>query len=186
MKIKKTLTNTIYTYGTVAIVLHWVMAAMIIGLFILGLYMTGLDYAHPWNNSAPHLHESLGIIVLGLLIVRTLWTFVNVKPSLEAMPGWERIAARAVHLAFYFLMFSIALSGYLIPTADGRAIKVFNWFKVPALVTITRQEDFAGKVHYTLAICIIALTILHALAALKHHFMDKDDTLTRMLGIRKK
>jgi cytochrome b561 len=76
----------------------------------------------------------------------------------------------------------IPLSGYLISTADGRAIQVFDWFEVPALVTgIANQEDIAGAVHYWVAVALIALASLHGLAALKHHFLDRDGTLLRML-----
>jgi cytochrome b561 len=76
------------------------------------------------------------------------------------------------------------LAGYLISTADGRAIEVFGLFNVPALVTgIPNMEDSAGQAHLVLAISLISLATLHALAALKHHFFDRDQTLRRMLGL---
>ena len=80
-------------------------------------------------------------------------------------------------------MFLIVLSGYLISTADGRSIEVFNWFEIPAFVTpIENQEDLAGDVHFYLASTLMVLVALHGLAALKHHFLDKDATLKRMLN----
>ena len=75
------------------------------------------------------------------------------------------------------------LAGYLISTADGRGISVFGWFDVPASITsIPEQEDVAGAVHFYLAWGLVILAGLHGLAALKHHFIDRDTTLLRMLG----
>src|SRR5690606_41109935 len=75
------------------------------------------------------------------------------------------------------------LSGYRISTADGRPISVFGWFEMPALITgIPRQEDVASDVHFYAAWALIILAGLHALAALKHHFIDRDDALRRMFG----
>ncbi len=180
------LANTEEQYGLVAIVLHWVMAVMIIGLFSLGIYMTGLEYVDSWYTEAPHLHESFGLVVFMLLLFRTIWALVNIKPRPVPMSNWERKTATIVHRLFYFLLFGVTISGYLIPTADGRSIELFNWFEVPALISnIDRQEDIAGAVHYYLALLTIGLTGLHALAALKHHFVDKDGALLRMFGVNR-
>ncbi len=178
------LVNTEDQHGLVAIGLHWTMAAMVIGLFILGLYMGGLEYVDRWYTLAPHLHESFGLVVFALLVMRTIWTLTNKKPALVPMPGWERIAAVAVQRLFYLLLFGITISGYLIPTADGRGIDLFNWGEVPAVISyIGRQEEIAGAIHRVVAWGTIALVLLHSLAAMKHHFIDRDDTLLRMLGI---
>jgi len=83
----------------------------------------------------------------------------------------------------YLLLFVIMFSGYLISTADGRAIEVFGWFDVPATITsIPNQEDVAGLVHKFAAFLLIGLVVLHAAAALKHHFIDRDRTLLRIFG----
>jgi len=88
-----------------------------------------------------------------------------------------------MHHALYLLVFLIGIRGYLISTADGRALSVFGWFEIPALVTsVDNLEDRAGDVHYLLAVALMILAGVHALAALKHHFIDRDATLTRMLG----
>jgi len=77
------------------------------------------------------------------------------------------------------------MSGYMISTADGRPISVFNWFDIPALpALIEQQEDIAGEIHFISATTLITLSLLHAAAALKHHFIDKDNTLRRMLGTK--
>jgi cytochrome b561 len=83
-------------------------------------------------------------------------------------------------------MFFLMLSGYLISTADGRGIDVFGLFSLPATLSgVENQEDIAGKVHQSLAFILVALVVLHALAALKHHFLDRDATLKRMLGVQR-
>jgi cytochrome b561 len=179
------LKNTNERYGTVAIVLHWAMAALIIPLFIVGIYMTGLPYTDPWNTTLPHLHKGFGLIVFFLLIARTLWRLTSKRPRVEG-PAWERGVARAVHISFYILLFIITINGYLIPTADGSSIELFNWLEVPAILSgIDHQEDIAGRVHYIAAIILMILTALHILAAFKHHFIDKDSTLKNIFGTKK-
>lgn len=178
------LISTKERYGLVAILLHWTMAVMVIGLFFLGEYMVELNYAHPWYHRAPHLHESFGLVLFFLLIIRTVWTIATVNPEPVPMPVWERWAASVVKRLFYLLLFGIVISGYLIPTADGKSIALFNWLEVPATISgIDHQEDIAGEVHHLLTHIVMALAALHALAALKHHLLDKDPTLLRMLGI---
>jgi cytochrome b561 len=81
----------------------------------------------------------------------------------------------------YFTLFTVLISGYLITSSNDKAIAVFDWFNVtPMVLNIKNQEDIAGVIHYYLAYGIIAFALLHALAALKHHFIDKDKTLKRM------
>ncbi|MCB1874729.1 MAG: cytochrome b [Chromatiales bacterium] len=171
-------------YGWVAIALHWAMAAAIVGLFGLGLWMTGLDYYSPWYQKAPWLHKSVGILVLLVLLLRVLWRVLDRPPAPLGEPGSGMVyAARLAHASLYLLILAVAISGYLISTADGRAIEVFTWFDVPAtLHGYANQEDLAGELHEWLAWGLIALSVLHALAALKHHFIDRDRTLIRMFG----
>lgn len=180
------LKNTTQAYGWVAILLHWLVAVAVIGLFVLGLYMTGLSYYDPYYRLAPHIHKSIGMLLLGLMAVRLIWRLSNPRPHpVPTLKSWEKRLSEWVHWLLYLLLFAIMISGYLISTADGRAITIFDWFSVPALVTgLPRQEDIAGAVHYWLAMVTIGLVVLHALAALKHHFIDRDATLRRMLGLR--
>jgi len=86
----------------------------------------------------------------------------------------------------YALLTMLMLSGYLISTADGRGIPVFGLFSLPAGISgLPNQADIAGKLHEWLAFSLIALTILHLLAALKHHLVDRDQTLKRMLNLKR-
>jgi cytochrome b561 len=176
--------NSNTEYGWVAIALHWLMAPAIIGLFALGWWMRQLSYYDPWYRQGPELHKGIGFILLGLLLARLAWKLLNPSPAAEAgTPHWQAALARLAHGAIYLLLLSIMLSGYLISTADGRPIDVFGLFEVPATIRgIESQEDVAGLVHKVLAWSLMALVALHALAALKHHFIDRDATLRKMLG----
>lgn len=180
------LKNTPHQYGLIAIVLHWGLALAIPAMFVLGLWMVDLDYYDPWRKDAPEIHKSIGILMAILMIARLLWRWLNIRPDDEpGMRAWESRAAHLAHGLLYGLIFLIIVSGYLISTADGRAIEVFNWFQVPASITsLPEQEDTAGLIHKILAFGLIGLVLLHAAAALKHHFISKDNTLRKMLGLK--
>jgi cytochrome b561 len=94
----------------------------------------------------------------------------------------QRKAAHVVHLLLYILIFVSIASGYLISTADGRSIDLFGYLSIPAIVPgMQSQADIAGIVHWYVALALIVLTGLHTLAALKHHFIDRDQTLKKIL-----
>ncbi len=177
------LTNTEKTYGLISKLLHWLIALAVFGLFGLGLWMVELDYYDSWYQKAPHWHKSLGVLLAVTLLIRSLWRWTNPIPqALASHRRWEVRLARLTHITLYGVLFALVVSGYLISTADGRGIEVFNWFTLPSAGEFfERQEDLAGSIHYWLAISVIALACLHATAALKHHFIDRDGTLRRML-----
>lgn len=171
----------------VTICLHWVMALMIFVLFGLGLYMVDLNYYHPWYRDAPYIHKSIGVCLFVLLCIRILWRVsrrsVIFDDSLNIQKkNIEEILATSMHYILYLMMALLCVSGYLISTAGGREIDVFSLFNVSALpVEIDKQEDIAGDWHYYLAWGIILMVCCHALAALKHHFIDRDMVLKNML-----
>ena len=174
------LRDTHQTYGAVSRWLHWLMAIAIFAMFALGVWMRTLTYYHPYYHSAPQLHKSIGIVLLGLLFIRFLWRLVNTDPDDDHLTKFERLASSVVHWGFYPLLLALFISGYLISTADGRPIEPFGLFSVPATLQLEHQEDIAGAIHRWLAYGIIALALLHTAAALKHHFIDRDTTLRRM------
>lgn len=176
-------------YGLVAVALHWLFVVVVVGLFILGVWMTSLSYYDEWYKTGPDIHRSIGILLFLTLLFRVYWRITNVTPDEE--PGTGRLQSRVahgVHMFLYLLLFAMAISGYLISTADGRAIDVFGLFQVPAVIhlDIENLEDRAGEVHWYIALTLAGLVGLHALAALKHHFIDRDRTLAKMLGKRNK
>lgn len=177
------LTNSDKRYGWISIGLHWSIAVGLIGLFALGLWMVDLSFYSPWYHDAPAIHKSVGVLLVGAMILRLIWRWIT--PTPQAVPGQSALLngiAQSVHLLFYLLVLALGISGYLISTAEGHGIEVFNWGTLPATgLAIENQADIAGDIHFWLAWTLIGLTALHALAALKHHLIDRDKTLTRML-----
>jgi cytochrome b561 len=146
--------------------------------------MVGLDYYSSWYKTAPDLHKSIGLLLFAVMLGRVLWRWLSPPPA--ALPNhgrMTRLASKLGHGFLYLGLLVLMLSGYLISTADGRPIEVFGLFSVPAtLPAIPNQEDVAGLVHEYLAWALVIFAGIHALAALKHHFIDRDLTLVRMFG----
>ena len=178
--------NTTQGYGLLSIMLHWLVALVVIGMFTLGLWMTGLSYYDDWYKRGPEIHKGIGILLFLIMLGRVFWRSINITPEDEPGIGtMQGHTAHVVHLLLYALLFALMISGYLISTADGKPIHVFDLFAVPATISdIPNMEDAAGEVHWYLALVLISLAGLHAAAALKHHFIDRDRTLTKMLGVR--
>ncbi|KAA1176285.1 cytochrome b [Marinobacter salinexigens] len=178
------LRNTASRYGLVVVVIHWLVALAVIGLFALGYWMVDLTYYSEWYKTGPDIHRSLGILLLAVMVFRVVWRVVNRSP--EALAGhqrWEIVGAHLAHLFLYLLLFVAMISGYLISTADGSSISVFGWFEVPSVTgQIKGMEDTAGVVHYWSTWALVVLAGIHAVGALKHHFVDRDETLKRMIG----
>ncbi|WJW75482.1 cytochrome b [Thiohalobacter sp. IOR34] len=177
------LANDGLRYGLIAIVLHWLTAVLVLGLYGLGLYMVQLDYSHRWYQAAPALHYRIGVLLAVLLVLRLGWRLANPRPALIGRP-WEQRLALGVHRLFYLLLAGILLSGYLVTTAEGQGLLVVGNLELPALLYgYENQADVAGEIHAWLADVLILLVALHSLAALKHHFIDQDPTLRHMLGM---
>jgi cytochrome b561 len=187
MTVKLGLRNNDETYGWPLISLHWLMAVAVFGLYFLGLYIIDMSYYDPNYKTLPHWHRSIGMLVLLALGLRLLCRCVDRAP--RTLPGHglaTRLMTQTAHALLYLLMLGVLISGYFMSTADGHGVAVFDWLTVPALpVELHHQADRAGKVHYWSSTALIALSCVHALAALKHHFIDKDSTLTRILGIKR-
>jgi len=178
--------NTEKYYGAITITFHWLIALSIIGLFTLGYWMVDLGYYHPWYTQGPDIHRSIGIVLLVLMILMFIAQIIQTKPkSLESHSQFEKVTGTLTHKLLYLLVVMILLSGYLISTADGRAIEVFQFLTIPsAAELLNNQVDIAGFIHQYFSYTLMLLVAIHTLAALKHHFIDKDITLTRMLGYK--
>jgi cytochrome b561 len=175
------LKNTHDGYGWLSIVLHWLTALLVFGMFALGLWMVELDFYNPWYKDAPHYHKSVGIVLAVLIGLRLLAKVRQTSPK-GLGKSWEQTTAKFVHYTLYVGLSSLFVSGYLISTADGRGIEIFNWATLPSMGEwLANQEDIAGDIHEWLAYSLIALVSVHALAALKHHFVNKDTTLIRII-----
>ncbi|MCY9803378.1 cytochrome b [Vibrio scophthalmi] len=172
-------------YNPISRIIHWLSAIVIIGLFAAGLWMVDLSYYSEWYRTAPHWHKSIGILLAGLTLIRLVWKSVTLSPNIEGNT-LEKWAAKIAHGLMYIVLLILFTSGYLISTADGRAIDVFDWFAIPGAGALFEgQADLAGEIHFYAAWTLIILAGLHAIAALKHHFIDKDNTLRKMIGASK-
>ena len=146
--------------------------------------MVDLDYVDKYYTLVPDMHRSFGFVVVIFLAVRVWWNYYSPLPEALVMPKWQEVVSKVVHKSFYVLILLVCVSGYLISTANGKGTDFFGLFKVPAtLYGYEGQEDIAGKLHWYLALFMVSLSALHIGASLKHHFIDKDSTLKRIIGI---
>lgn len=170
-------------YGLVTIILHWVCAPLIIFLFGLGVYMRGLDYYSPWYHRGPEIHIELGLLILVLMSLRLVWRTRSTSPA--AIPTISKsnlLAASAVKIALYIGVFIICITGYLITTGEGQGANFFGLVTIPATVELSADNiDRAGAIHKYIAWGLMGIVLLHAAAALFHHFVKRDRTLVRML-----
>lgn len=175
------LTNTTKGYGFIHIAIHWVVAGLIAWAAYLGLTMT--DMPDSFDKLAVYsLHKSLGMTVFVLAILRLVWKLANNKPLLpEGMVGWERTAAHLTHHLFYVLLFLVPLLGWLTSESAPFPLDYFGLFLVPMANIGVDGAKLMLEVHEWVAKFMLALIIIHALAALKHHFISKDDILKRMI-----
>lgn len=174
--------NSTTAYGWIAIALHWLMAIGIFFLFGLGLYMVELTYYDSWYRGSLDLHKSIGVLLFLLWFGRVIWRVINPAPAITGTV-LEKKAAHGVHLVLYAVMILLMVTGYLISTADGRGIEFFGLVEIPAIpFSIENQEDIAGEIHWYLAWGLMLVIGVHALAALKHQFVNKDGTLSKMIS----
>jgi len=173
-------------YGAVAQGFHWLIAALVVTQFVLANLADDLPIgAHKLALLARH--KSFGMTVLMLAILRLLWRLKNPQPQLPAgMAPWERHIARATHIAFYVLLFAMPLTGWLMSSAKNYSVSWFGLFTWPNLIGPNEHAfDLLRSTHVILSDLLFAIAILHILAALKHHFWDKDDVLVRMVPFTK-
>lgn len=176
------LKNTENSYGMVTLILHWGMAVIIVALLVLGLYMTRVPVS-PLKFKLYGWHKEVGILILMLAMIRVVWWSANILPVLPAtLPRWQKMAAHAVHAAFYVFMFLLPLSGWLMSSAAGFPVSFFGWFLLPDLITPHEGwRVLLSETHEWLGYGLIATFCAHVGAALKHHFINKDNILRRML-----
>jgi cytochrome b561 len=174
-------------YTPTAIALHWLIALLIFIAFPLGIYMHDLPLS-PTKLQLYSYHKWIGVTVFMLAVVRLWWRATHQPPALpDSMPGWEKFAAHATHYALYVLIFIIPLSGWLMSSAKGFQTV---WFGVLPLPDLVGKDEALGKllqeVHEVLNFALLGLLLGHVGAALKHHFIQHDDILARMLPFLRK
>lgn len=174
--------NTSDSYGSIAKSFHWIVGLMMIGLIIAGLIMTRMEAgALKWDIYG--LHKATGILVLALVFMRAIWRARNVQP--DSHPNhqkWEKHLAHSAHIGLYIMMIGMPLTGWAMSSAGGHPISLYGLFTVPPL--LDKTPDLAkifNLVHEYMGYAMIAIILLHIAGALKHHVIDKDSTLRRML-----
>jgi len=169
-------------YTGTAKTLHWLMAILLFGLLALGFYMHDLPLS-PEKLKLYSWHKWAGVTAFLLVLVRLAWRVTHLPPALPAsMPRIMQLAAHAGHFALYALMIAIPLSGWLMSSAKGFQTVWFGVLPIPDLLDKNKElGDLLAIVHKGLNLLFVAVLAGHIGAALKHHFIDRDDILTRML-----
>lgn len=168
-------------WGAVSIALHWLVALGILALVAIGLVMTEMPTSLT-KVKVFALHKSIGITVLGLMLLRLGWRLVAGRPQPLPAPAWQDWAARLVHAGLYLSVFAMTLSGWVYNSASNFPLNWFNLVKLPALTGPDPElKALALSVHQGALWLLLALLLLHVGAALKHHLVDRDATLRRML-----
>jgi len=169
-------------YTRTAIGLHWLVALLLLALFSVGLYMTGLKLS-PQKLQIYSWHKWAGVTVFLLVLVRLVWRIGHRPPAQPAgTPHWQRLAAEGTHHLLYLLMIAIPLSGWLMSSAKGFQTVWFGVLPLPDLLAKDKAlGDLLATVHQALNYTLAGLVLIHAAAAFKHYFVDRDDVLARML-----
>ena len=191
------------SYTKTAKVLHWLIAIGIFGMFALGWFMSELPKEAPkqmaydlfnlgvytWNLTEEisprtfyfNLHKSIGVTIFALILIRILWRITHRPPALLASyKAWESKLASGAHHLLYLLMVALPLSGIIMAIYSKYGIKWFGLELIKGLDNKDMRELFY-EVHEIIGLIILLVIVVHIIGALKHKFIDKDDTLNRML-----
>ena len=173
-------------YSRTAIGLHWVAALMIIGNLAFGLTMVDLPLS-PAKLRYYSWHKWAGVTIFLLSALRLLWRLAHPAPALPtSMPAWQRMAANTSHHVLYLLFFAAPLSGWLFSSAAGFQTVYFGVLPLPDLLAKNKElADLLKLVHRFANYTLAALVVVHVAAAVKHHVVDRDDVLARMLPLLK-
>ncbi|SEB16347.1 cytochrome b [Variovorax sp. YR216] len=169
-------------WSAVARFLHWAIAVLILAQFVVGWM------AVAWRLSPTKLdlfvwHKSTGMLVLALVVVRLAWRATHHPPPWPSnMPHWERIAAGLTHGLLYAAMIAIPLTGWVVSSAAGVPFSIYWRIPLPSIAPTDRHlAEVVADVHGALGIALIVLLVIHVAAALRHHYVKRDDVLVRML-----
>jgi cytochrome b561 len=177
-----TVRNTTRAWGAVSKSLHWLIVLLIITQWVI---MKRADALPPGSEKLDAIgwHKSFGITILALAIIRLVWRWLNPVPTLEGLAkGWEKLLANLSHFLLYALIFAIPLSGWLMSSARGFPV---SWFKTLTLPDFVGRDmalyELLKDLHHWLFYGLVAVALLHIAGALKHHFIDRNEVLKRML-----
>jgi len=182
-----TLRNTPARWGHVSQILHWLIVALIIVQVTLGNIAADLPVGVK-KLAMFARHKSVGITIFGLAVLRLLWRWFNPTPALPTtLKPYERTLAGLTHFGLYLLLFAMPLTGWMMTSARGFPVSWFGFWQLPDFVPKNDTlYNVMKETHDTLALLLYAIVFVHVAAALKHHFILKDDVLRRMLPFTRK
>jgi cytochrome b561 len=169
-------------YGGVSQLLHWMTAGLVVYAFSNGLGGSEARVYLPSHDFQRHLHETVGLCVLALVVIRLLWRTVEKRPDpVEAAP-WMHTARRAVEVALYVLLFAVPITAAFGACLEGHPVTLLGGWSIPVLPIVSRDAGATlSRLHTWLGDTIIWVGVFHALAALYHHFILRDTALISML-----
>lgn len=171
-------------YTHTAITLHWLIAILVFAAFPLGLYMHDLPLS-PYKLRLYSYHKWLGVCVMLFAVIRLSWRVSHRPPALpDNMRGWEKVAAESMHYMLYILLFVIPLSGWLMSSAKGFQTVLFGVTPLPDMINKDKfLGEFLQQVHESFNWILFVMVCAHVAASLKHHLIERDDILGRMLPL---
>ena len=174
--------NSTRSWGSLSKALHWIIVLLIINQWVIGMRADALPLGVA-KLQALAWHKSFGITILALAVVRLVWRWMNPVPDLSAeIKPWERVLAKISHVLLYGLIFALPLTGWLMSSAKNYPVSWFSLVQLPDLVAPSEALfQQMRSLHHTLFAVLVAVAALHIAGALKHHFIDRNDVLKRML-----
>ncbi len=175
--------NTIKSYGLVSKIFHWLIGLAVIGMLIIGPFLTRIKNQHLADQLFT-LHKSVGMILLLLIILRLSWRLTNITPTSSThVQPWQQKAEKYAHFLMYLALFVMPLSGWAMSTAAGYLPSIFGYgeFAMPFIPKSKALADAISWVHTIVGFTLIALVSLHILATVQHYVVHKENILKRML-----
>jgi cytochrome b561 len=175
------LKNDLTRYGAVAQLFHWAIVVLVVTQFVLAKRADGLSPVA--KIGVLGLHKSVGITILGLAVLRLVWRLLNPVPPVPALaPRWQNLAAHGSHFLLYALLLITPVLGWFMSSARAFSVSWFGLVTLPDFIQPNKATfELLHEAHEVMAYTLATIALVHIAAALKHHFIDRDDVLRRML-----
>lgn len=172
--------NTNNSFGLVSRIFHWLMSVTIIALLIVGFVMINMEAPGQFMLYGPH--KAIGVIILGLVVLRLIWRLTNISPTIPSnMPNWQKLGYKFGVFFMYIFMFAMPVSGVIMTLNFGMDVHIFSLFVIKSVGKNIQLAKLAADVHFYSSIFFALIICGHTFIALYHHFVDKDRLLMRMI-----
>jgi cytochrome b561 len=173
-------------YDPVARAIHWLVAILLVFVVTLGWTMVAAPLGTPARGLLFRLHRSIGLVILGAMLVRALWRRHRPPPPLPPLPRLEAILAQATHLALYALVIAMPITGYVNAAASGHGVSLFGLVRIPPVIPEDdRLAQVAVALHLAGQYLVCLFVLLHVAGALSHAVLRRDGLVDRMLPRRR-